>query len=101
MPFEKSVLVPLNADETFALITQPDWPLPLAGDHRARRPAGRGGVPVDRHSGTRPPGTFTEVELGRRVVFTWAGRLGGAAAGRVDCDHHAGARRGAGTMQSI
>ena len=24
MPFEKSVLVPLNADETFALITQPD-----------------------------------------------------------------------------
>ena len=24
MPFEKSVLVPLNADETFALITEPD-----------------------------------------------------------------------------
>ena len=24
MPFEKSVLVPLSADETFALITQPD-----------------------------------------------------------------------------
>jgi hypothetical protein len=24
MPFEKSVLVPLSADETFALITEPD-----------------------------------------------------------------------------
>ena len=35
MPFEKSVLVPLNADETFALITQPDrlrrWSPPRAG----------------------------------------------------------------------
>ena len=71
MPFEKSVLVPLNADETFALITEPDrlrrWQVVTArvdlragGDYRWTI------VP-----GNSAAGTFTEVEPGRRVVFTW------------------------------
>ena len=71
MPFEKSVLVPLSADETFALITQPDrlrrWQVVTArvdlragGDYRW--------TIIPGHS---VAGTFTEVEPGRRVVFTW------------------------------
>jgi uncharacterized protein (TIGR03086 family) len=71
MPFEKSVLVPLGADETFALITQPDrlrrWQVITArvdlragGDYRWTI------IP-----GHAVAGTFTEVEPGRRVVFTW------------------------------
>jgi uncharacterized protein YndB with AHSA1/START domain len=62
MPFEKSVLVPLNADETFALITQPDrlrrWQVVTArvdlragGDYRWTV------IP-----GNSAAGTFTEVE---------------------------------------
>jgi len=71
MPFEKSVLVPLGADETFALITQPDrlrrWKaitarvdLRAGGDYRW--------TIIPGHSAC---GTFTEVEPGRRVVFSW------------------------------
>ena len=71
MPFEKSVLVPLSADETFALITQPDrlrrWQVITArvdlragGDYRW--------TIIPGHS---VAGTFTELEPGRRVVFTW------------------------------
>ena len=71
MAFEKSVLVPLNADETFALITEPDrlrrWQVITArvdlragGDYRW--------TIVPGHSAA---GAFTEVEPGRRVVFTW------------------------------
>ena len=71
MAFEKSVLVPLSADETFALITQPDrlrrWQVVTArvdlragGDYRW--------TIVPGHS---VAGTFTEVEPGRRVVFSW------------------------------
>ena len=71
MPFEKSVLVPLSADETFALITQPDrlrrWQVITArvdlragGDYRWTI------IP-----GNSAAGTFTEVEPGRRVVFSW------------------------------
>jgi uncharacterized protein (TIGR03086 family) len=71
MPFEKSVLVPLSADETFALITQPDrlrrWQVVTArvdlragGDYRW--------TIIPGHS---VAGTFTEVEPGRRVVFSW------------------------------
>ena len=71
MPFEKSVLVPLSADETFALITQPDrlrrWQVVTArvdlragGDYRW--------TIIPGHSAA---GTFTEVEPGRRVVFSW------------------------------
>jgi uncharacterized protein (TIGR03086 family) len=71
MPFEKSVLVPLSADETFALITEPGrlrrWQaitarvdLRAGGEYRWTITPG--------HSAC---GTFTEVEPGRRVVFTW------------------------------
>jgi uncharacterized protein (TIGR03086 family) len=71
MAYQKSVLVPLGADETFALITQPDrlrrWQVITArvdlragGDYRWTV------VP-----GNSAAGTFTEVEPGRRVVFTW------------------------------
>ena len=71
MPFEKSVFVPLNADETLALITQPDrlrrWQVVTArvdlragGDYRWTI------IP-----GHAVAGTFTEVDPGRRVVFTW------------------------------
>src|SRR5258707_11131434 len=71
MPFEKAVLVPLNADETFALITEPDrlrrWQaitarvdLRAGGDYRW--------TIIPGHSAR---GTVTEVEPGRRVVFTW------------------------------
>jgi uncharacterized protein (TIGR03086 family) len=71
MPFEKSVVVPLNADETFALITEPDrlrrWQVVTArvdlragGDYRW--------TIVPGHSAG---GTLTEVEPGKRVVFTW------------------------------
>src|SRR4029079_18791417 len=71
MPCEKSVLVPLNADETFALITQPDrlrrWQVITA---RVDLRAG-GGYRWTVIPGTSPAGTFTEVEPGRRVVFTW------------------------------
>ena len=71
MQFEKSVLVPLGADETFALITEPDrlrrWhtiaarvDLRAGGDYRW--------TIVPGHSAS---GTFNEVEAGKRVVFTW------------------------------
>ena len=71
MALEKSVLVPLTADETFALITEPDrlrrWQVITArvdlragGDYRW--------TIVPGHSAE---GTITEVEPGRRLVFTW------------------------------
>src|SRR5580704_4493445 len=71
MAIEKSVLVPLNADDTFALITEPDrlrrWQVITArvdlragGDYRW--------TIIPGHSAS---GTITEVEPGRRVVFTW------------------------------
>ena len=71
MAFEKSVLVPLSADDTFALITEPDrlrrWQVITArvdlragGDYRW--------TIVPGHSAA---GAYTEVEPGRRVVFSW------------------------------
>jgi uncharacterized protein (TIGR03086 family) len=71
MPFQKSVLVPLTADETFALITQPDrlrrWQVVTARvDLRAGGEYRWTVIP-----GNSAAGTFTEVEPGRRVVFTW------------------------------
>jgi len=71
MAVEKSVLVPLNADDTFALITEPDrlrrWQVITArvdlragGDYRW--------TIIPGHS---VGGTIIEVEPGRRVVFTW------------------------------
>ncbi len=71
MPLEKSVVVPLGADETFALLTQPDrlrrWftvtariDLRAGGDYRWT---------VD--PGHTAAGTVVEVEPGRRLVLTW------------------------------
>ena len=71
MAFEKSVLVPLTADETFALITEPDrlrrWQVITARvDLRAGGDFRWTVIP-----GNSAAGTFTEVAPGRRVVFTW------------------------------
>jgi uncharacterized protein (TIGR03086 family) len=71
MAFEKSVLVPLNADDTFALITEPDrlrrWQVITARvDLRAGGDFRWTIIP-----GHSAGGTFTEVDPGRRVVFTW------------------------------
>ena len=71
MTIEKSVLVPLSADETFALLTQPErlrrWQVVSArmdlragGDYRWTV------VP-----GANASGTIIEVEPGKRLVFTW------------------------------
>jgi uncharacterized protein (TIGR03086 family) len=71
MPFEKTVVVPLGADETFALITEPDrlrrWQAITA---RVDLRAG-GGYRWTIVPGNSASGTFTEVEAGKRVVFTW------------------------------
>jgi uncharacterized protein (TIGR03086 family) len=78
MPFEKSVLVPLSADETFALITEPDrlrrWKAITA---RVDLRAG-GSYRWTILPGHSACGTFTEVEPGRRVVFTWGWEGDGA-----------------------
>jgi uncharacterized protein (TIGR03086 family) len=71
MPAEKTVLLPVSADEAFALITQPDrlrrWQtvsarvdLRAGGDYRWTV------VP-----GQVAAGTFTEIDPGRRIVFRW------------------------------
>ncbi len=71
MPVDKSILVPLGADETFALLTEPDrlrrWQtvsaridLRAGGDYRWTI------VP-----GHTAAGTVVEVEPGRRLVLSW------------------------------
>lgn len=71
MPFEKSVLVPLDADETFALITEPGrlrrWQA-IAARVDLRAGGGYRWTIIPGHSAS---GTFTEVETGQRVIFTW------------------------------
>ena len=78
MTIEKSVLVPLSADETFALLTQPErlrrWQVVSArmdlragGDYRWTV------VP-----GANASGTIVEVEPGKRLVFTWGWEEGGS-----------------------
>src|SRR5262249_2382715 len=71
MPFEKSVLVPLDADETFALITQPDrlrrWQVITA---RVDLRAG-GAEPWAVLPGHSAVGAVAEVEPAGRVVFAW------------------------------
>src|SRR5579863_4756336 len=71
MPFEKSVFVPLDADETFALITRPDrlrrWQAVTARvDLRAGGEYRWTIVP-----GNTAAGSYLEVEPGRRLVYTW------------------------------
>ena len=71
MTFDKTVLVPLDLDRTFELITQPErlrrWQtvaarvdLRVGGEFRWTVTPG--------HHAT---GSFTEIEPGRRLVFTW------------------------------
>jgi len=71
MPYQKSVLVPLGADETFALITQPDrlrrWQAITARvDLRAGGTYRWTIIP-----GHTACGSFIEIEPGKRVVFSW------------------------------
>jgi len=71
MPYENSVFIPLDADEAFALVTRPDrlrrWQAVTARvDLRAGGEYRWTIVP-----GHTACGTFTEVEPGKRVVFTW------------------------------
>ena len=71
MTIEKSVLVPLNADQTFALVTEPErlrrWQAISARvDLRAGGEFRWTVVP-----GANAGGTFVEVEPGKRLVYTW------------------------------
>jgi uncharacterized protein (TIGR03086 family) len=71
MSINKSVVVPLPADETFALITEPER-LRRWNNIAARIDVRAGGeyrwniVP-----GSYATGTITEIEPGRRIVFGW------------------------------
>jgi uncharacterized protein (TIGR03086 family) len=71
MTIDKTVLVPLSADETFALVTEPErlrrWQLVSARmDLRAGGDFRWTVVP-----GANASGTFLEVEPGKRLVYTW------------------------------
>jgi uncharacterized protein (TIGR03086 family) len=71
MTIEKSVLVPLDADQTFALLTEPErlrrWQTVSARvDLRAGGEYRWTVVP-----GANAGGTFVEVEPGKRLVYTW------------------------------
>jgi uncharacterized protein (TIGR03086 family) len=71
MTFEKSVVVPLDPDATFALITQPErlrrW---MAVAARVElRPGGDYRWTVT--PGHTAAGTVVDVEPGKRVVYTW------------------------------
>jgi uncharacterized protein (TIGR03086 family) len=71
MTIEKSVLVPLNADQTFALLTEPErlrrW---QAVSARVDLRAG-GSFRWTVTPSNSAAGTFVEVEPGRRLVYTW------------------------------
>ena len=71
MTAEKSVLVPLGPDETFALLTEPErlrrWQAVTA---RVELRAG-GQYRWTINPGHTASGTITEVEPGKRIVFTW------------------------------
>ncbi|MHA7222033.1 TIGR03086 family metal-binding protein [Arthrobacter sp. RHLT1-20] len=71
MPFNKTVFLPVDPDTAFALITEPErlrrWKavaarvdLRVGGDYRWTVTPGHSAM-----------GTFTEVEPGKRVVYTW------------------------------
>jgi uncharacterized protein (TIGR03086 family) len=81
MTFEKSVVVPLDPDATFALITQPDrlrrW---MAVAARVElRPGGDYRWTVT--PGHTAAGTIVDVEPGKRVVFSWGWEDGDPAPG--------------------
>ena len=69
-------------------------PAPLAGHHRARRPAGRRRLPVDDHSRAFRGGHRHRGRAGpARGADLGLGRVGRPAAGLLDRDHHPGAGR--------
>ncbi len=76
-PFTKSVIVPLEPADTFALITEPDrlrrW---VAIAARVELRAG-GEFRWTVTPGHSAAGTFVEVDPDRRVVFTWGWEHGG------------------------
>jgi uncharacterized protein (TIGR03086 family) len=81
MTIDKTVLVPLSADETFALLTEPErlrrWQLVSARmDLRAGGDFRWTVVP-----GANASGTIVEVEPGKRVVMTWGWEDGEPAPG--------------------
>ncbi len=71
MIYDKTVLLPLNVDQAFELITQP------ARLRRWQTVAARVDLKVGGEyrwtitPGHHAAGTFTEIEPGKRVVFTW------------------------------
>jgi uncharacterized protein (TIGR03086 family) len=71
MPFDKTVVVPLDPDATFALVTEPErlrrWQT-VAARVDLRTGGGYRWTVVPGHSAA---GTFQEVDPGRRIVFTW------------------------------
>ena len=81
MTFEKSVVVPLDPEATFDLITQPDrlrrW---MAVAARVElRPGGDYRWTVT--PGHTAAGTIVDVEPGKRVVYTWGWEDGDPAPG--------------------
>lgn len=71
MTFDKTVFIPLDPDAAFALITEPErlrrWEtvaarvdLRVGGDYRWTMVPGHSAM-----------GTFTEIEPGKRIVYTW------------------------------
>jgi uncharacterized protein (TIGR03086 family) len=79
MTIEKSVLVPLDAEQTFALLTDPErlrrWQAVTA---RVELRAG-GAFRWTVVPGANASGTFVEVEPGRRLVFTFGWEDGAGA----------------------
>jgi uncharacterized protein YndB with AHSA1/START domain len=81
MTFEKSVVVPLDPDATFALITEPErlrrW---MAVAARVElRPGGDYRWTVT--PGHTAAGTIVDVEPGKRVMFSWGWEDGDPAPG--------------------
>jgi uncharacterized protein (TIGR03086 family) len=71
MPFKRSVVVPLDAADTFALITQPDrlrrW-MTIAARVELRAGGEYRWTVTPGHAAA---GTFVDVDPGKRVTFTW------------------------------
>ena len=96
MTIEKSVLVPLDADETFALLTEPErlrrWQA-VARRGSTSGPAVSSAGPS--YPGANAGGTFVEVEPGKRLVYTWGWEGDeGLPPGHLDRHHHARAGGG-------
>lgn len=83
MIYDKTVLVPLPIDQAFELITQPErlrrWQtvaarvdLRVGGEYRWTITPGH-----------HAAGTFTEIEPGKRIVFTWGWEQPGAMADHI------------------